>query len=140
MLEIPIAVVIIGEGGSGGALGMAVGDRTLMLEHAIYSVIPPEGCASILWRDRDKAPEAAEALNLTAQGAKKLGVIDEILPEPLGGAHHDPTTAANTIKRSLQKHLAVLDKLTPPQLVETRLARLRALGAWDEPQPAAPDA
>ncbi len=133
VLETPIIVVIIGEGGSGGALGMAVGDRVLMLEHAVYSVIPPEGCAAILWRDREKAPEAAAALNLTAEGARSLGAVDEVLPEPLGGAHRDAPAAAATIKRALLKHLAVLGKHSPSQLVEMRQARIRSLGAWDEP-------
>lgn len=132
VLETPVIVVIIGEGGSGGALGMAVGNRVLMLEHSVYSVIPPEGCAAILWRDRDRAPEAAEALKLTAEGAKKLGLIDEILPEPLGGAHRDPAAAANTIKRALLKQLNALGKLSPAQLVQTRLDRIRKMGEWSE--------
>jgi len=132
VLEIPVIVVIIGEGGSGGALGMAVGNRVVMLEHAVYSVIPPEGCAAILWRDRDRAPEAAEALNLTAEGAKKLGVIDEILPEPLGGAHRDPAAAAATIKRAVLKHLGTLGKMSATELVESRLERLRRMGEWSE--------
>jgi acetyl-CoA carboxylase carboxyl transferase subunit alpha len=132
MLETPIIVVIIGEGGSGGALGMAIGDRVLMLEHSVYSVIPPEGCASILWRDREKAPEAAAALNLTAEGAKKLSVIDEILPEPLGGAHRDPAAMGATLKRALLTQLAAVGKLTTEELVQHRLRRLRALGDWEE--------
>ena len=140
MLETPVIVVIIGEGGSGGALGIAVGDRVLMLEHAVYSVIPPEGCASILWRDKDKAPDAAAALNLTAEGAKKLGVIDEILSEPLGGAHRDPAGMANILKRALLTHLAALGKLSPEELVQARLNRLRGLGAWEEPPEANSDA
>jgi acetyl-CoA carboxylase carboxyl transferase subunit alpha len=132
VLETPIVVAIIGEGGSGGALGMAVGDRVLMLEHSVYSVIPPEGCAAILWRDRDRADEAAQALNLTAQGAKSLGIIDEILPEPLGGAHRDPLATANSLKRSLLKHLGALGKLCPQDLVAARLDKIRKLGAWSE--------
>lgn len=134
VLGTPVIVVIIGEGGSGGALGMAVGDRVLMLEHAVYSVIPPEGCAAILWRDRERAPDAAKALNLTADGARRLGVIDEILPEPLGGAHRDPSTAAATIKRALLHHLSILGKMCPEELVESRCARIRALGVWAEDQ------
>jgi len=133
VLQTPIVVVIIGEGGSGGALGMAVGDRVLMLEHAVYSVIPPEGCAAILWRDREKAPEAAESLNLTADGAMKLGVIDEILPEPLGGAHRDPSATANTIKRAILKQLGILGRMTTEELVESRLCRIRNLGVFAEP-------
>ena len=140
MLETPVIVVILGEGGSGGALGMAVGDRVMMLEHSVYSVIPPEGCASILWRDREKAPEAAAALNLTADGAKALGVIDEIIQEPLGGAHRDPAGMATTLKRALLTHLATLGKLTPEELIQTRLHRLRNLGAWEESAEASSDA
>jgi acetyl-CoA carboxylase carboxyl transferase subunit alpha len=131
VLETPIVVVIIGEGGSGGALGMAVGDRVLMLEHAIYSVAPPEGCAAILWRDREKAPEAAAALHLTAQEAHRLGIVDEILPEPLGGAHRDPPGAATTIKRAIQRHLGTLGKLSPAELVSARYERLRKYGTWN---------
>lgn len=133
VLETPIVVVIIGEGGSGGALGMAVGDRVLMLEHAIYSVAPPEGCAAILWRDRDKAAEAAAALMLTAKDAHRFGIVDEILPEPLGGAHRDPAGAAATIKRALQKHIGTLGKLSASELVSARYERLRKHGAWIEP-------
>ncbi|HXG23120.1 MAG TPA: carboxyl transferase domain-containing protein, partial [Chthonomonadales bacterium] len=133
VLETPIVVVIIGEGGSGGALGMAVGDRVLMLEHAIYSVAPPEGCAAILWRDREKAPEAAAALMLTAKDARRFGIVDEILPEPLGGAHRDPAGAAATIKRALQKHIGALGKLSPSELVSARYERLRKYGEWNEP-------
>src|SRR5207247_3968692 len=97
-LEVPAVAVVIGEGGSGGALAIAVADRVLMFENAIYSVISPEGCASILWRDGKKAPQAAEALRLTAPDLEKLGVIDGILPEPVGGAHRDPEAAAATLK------------------------------------------
>lgn len=132
VLETPIIVTIVGEGGSGGALGMAIGDRVLMLEHSVYSVIPPEGCAAILWHDRGRASEAAEALNLTAQGAKKLGAIDEILPEPLGGAHRDPLATSATVKRAILKHLGALGKLCPHELVAARLERIRKLGAWEE--------
>jgi acetyl-CoA carboxylase carboxyl transferase subunit alpha len=132
ILETPVIVVIIGEGGSGGALGMAVGDRILMLEHAVYSVIPPEGCASILWRDRERAPEAAAALKLTAEGARNLGIVDEILAEPLGGAHRDPAAMAATLKRALLTQLSVVGKLSTDELVQARLQRLRALGSWEE--------
>lgn len=130
LLETPILVVVIGEGGSGGALGMAVGDRVMMLEHSVYSVIPPEGCAAILWRDREKAAEAAESLDLTAQGALSLNAIDEILPEPLGGAHRDPAAMAATIRAALLKHLSSLGKLSPCELVESRITRLRGFGQW----------
>jgi len=132
VLKVPIVVVIIGEGGSGGALGMAIGDRVLMLEHSVYSVIPPEGCAAILWRDREKAPEAAKALNLTAQGALALGIIDEVLPEPVGGAHRDPAGAAATLKEALVRHLAALRHVPPDTLVASRLQRLRSIGFWTE--------
>jgi len=132
VLETPILVVVIGEGGSGGALGMAVGDRTLMLEYAVYSVAPPEGCAAILWRDRAKAPEAARALKLTAADARELGIVDEVLPEPLGGAHRDPAGMAATIKHALLKHLGALGKLSPCELVMARYDRLRAIGSFTE--------
>ena len=99
MLDTPVIVIVSGEGGSGGALGIAVGDRVLMQEHAIYSVIPPEGCAAILWRDPTKKVEAAEALKLTAPDLLKAGIIDEIVPEPIGGAHTDPAAAAANVDR-----------------------------------------
>jgi acetyl-CoA carboxylase carboxyl transferase subunit alpha len=131
LLETPILAVIIGEGGSGGALAMAVGDRVLMLEHAVYSVISPEGCAAILWYDRSRAPEATEALKLTAQNAKEFGIADEVLPEPLGGAHRDPAQMAATIKRALLKHLGALGKLSTTELVSARYERLRGLGEFE---------
>jgi acetyl-CoA carboxylase carboxyl transferase subunit alpha len=137
LLETPILIVIIGEGGSGGALGMAVGDRVLMLEHSIYSVISPEGCAAILWHDKGKAHDAAEALKLTAENAMALGVVDEILPEPLGGAHREPADMAATIKRALGMHLGALGKLTMAELVESRYRKLRKMGVWYEPEPPA---
>jgi acetyl-CoA carboxylase carboxyl transferase subunit alpha len=132
LLETPVVVTVIGEGGSGGALGMAVGDRVLMLEHAIYSVISPEGCASILWRDKAKGAEAAGALKLTAQHAKEFGLIDEILPEPLGGAHRDTTGMANTLKEALTRHLGELKLLSAEETVRQRYQKLRCLGRWDE--------
>jgi acetyl-CoA carboxylase carboxyl transferase subunit alpha len=140
LLRTPILVVVIGEGGSGGALGMAVGDRILMLEHAIYSVISPEGCAAILWHDKLQSPEAqkektaqaADALKLTAQNALRLGVVDEVLPEPVGGAHRDPPAMAATIKTALCNHLGELCRLTPEELTDARYQRFRRLGAWTE--------
>src|SRR3954452_19388146 len=105
LLDTPIVVIISGEGGSGGALGIAVGDRVLMLEHAVYSVIPPEGCAAILWNDRNRASEAAAALKLTARHALEFELVDEILPEPLGGAHRDPMATAMTVKAAIAEHL-----------------------------------
>lgn len=130
MLRIPIVVAVIGEGGSGGALGIAVGDRVMMLEHAIYSVIPPESCAAIIWDDRSRAPEAAEALKLTARHALEFGLIDEILPEPLGGAHRDPSATAATLKKAIAKQLTALSKLTPEKLIENRYEKFRNMGRW----------
>ena len=101
VLDTPVIVIVSGEGGSGGALGIAVGDRVLMQEHAIYSVIPPEGCAAILWRDPAKKVEAAKALKLTAPDLLKAGIIDEIVPEPIGGAHTDPVAAAANVDDAL---------------------------------------
>ncbi|MGB1744348.1 MAG: acetyl-CoA carboxylase carboxyltransferase subunit alpha, partial [Limisphaerales bacterium] len=107
-LEVPIIAVVIGEGGSGGALGIGVADRVLILENAYYSVISPEGCAAILWKDRAAAPDAAEALKITSDHLKKFGLVDEIIPEPLGGAHNDPAQTAETLKTQLLKHLKAL--------------------------------
>ena len=132
LLKVPIVVTVIGEGGSGGALGMAIGDRVLMLEHSIYSVISPEGCAAILWRDKAKADEAAQALNLTAEGAKKNGLIDQILVEPLGGAHKDPVVMAGTLKAALIAQLAGLTSLDAKTLVEQRYERIRKFGIYGE--------
>jgi acetyl-CoA carboxylase carboxyl transferase subunit alpha len=132
LFKVPIIVTIIGEGGSGGALGVGVGDRILMLENGFYSVISPEGCAAILWRDRGRAEQAAEALKGTAPELLKLKVIDDIVPEPLGGAHRDPAQAAANLKAALLKHLGALDKLKPAELVEARYAKYRAMGSWLE--------
>jgi acetyl-CoA carboxylase carboxyl transferase subunit alpha len=129
-LRVPIVVSVIGEGGSGGALAIAVGDRILMQEHAIYSVIPPEGCAAILWNDRNRAPEAAEALKLTARHAHAFGLIDEVLAEPLGGAHRDPAAAATTLKQAILRNLAVLQKMTPDELTATRYEKFKRMGRW----------
>ena len=135
MLRIPIVVAVIGEGGSGGALGIAVGDRILMLEHSVYSVIPPEGCAAILWNDRNRAAEAAEALKLTAKHALEFGLVDEVLPEPLGGAHRDPAATAATLKLAIARHLAALGKLSPDELVQARYLKFRNMGRWNDPTP-----
>jgi acetyl-CoA carboxylase carboxyl transferase subunit alpha len=132
-LRVPIISCIIGEGGSGGALGIAVADRVLMMDNAIYSVISPEGCAAILWRSRDMAPEAAEALKLTAKDLAGSGIIDEVVEEPRGGAHSDPEGAGRALRVALLKHLAELEKLDAEQLVETRRAKYYAMGAWEEP-------
>jgi len=131
-LRSPIIVSIIGEGGSGGALAIAVGDIMLMMQYATYSVISPEGCASILWRSADMAPEAADALGITASRLKTLGLIDKIVPEPLGGAHRDPQVAAQALKKALAEALKQLQEKKPKELVETRLERLMAHGKFKE--------
>ena len=131
-LGVPIVTVVIGEGGSGGALAIAVADVVLMFENAIYSVISPEGCASILWRDGKKAPQAAEALRLTATDLDKLGVIDGILPEPLGGAHRAPEVAAATLKQAVLGHLDRLSGVVPSERVDQRLKKYRRMGVFHE--------
>jgi acetyl-CoA carboxylase carboxyl transferase subunit alpha len=130
-LKVPIICTVIGEGGSGGALAIGVGDRTLMLEYSTYSVISPEGCASILWKSADKARDAAEALGLTAKRLLEHGLIDQIVPEPLGGAHRDPATMAATLKQTIQRELAALDRLDASDLLEKRYRRLRSYGAYE---------
>jgi len=127
-LQTPVVVVITGEGGSGGALAIAVGDRILMMENAVYSVISPEGCAGILWRDGTKAPEAAEALKITAADLKRLGAIDEVVKEPAGGAQKDHAKAAANVKRAVLKALAALERTPVEELVERRYEKLRAYG------------
>ena len=127
-LKTPIVVVITGEGGSGGALAIAVGDKILMMENAVYSVISPEGCAGILWRDGTKAPEAAEALKITAPDHLKLGAIDEVVPEPAGGAHKNQKTACANVKKAVLAAIKELKKLTPEELVEARYAKIRSYG------------
>src|SRR3954454_11856823 len=128
LLDTPIVVVVSGEGGSGGALGIAVGDRVLMQEHAIYSVIPPEGCAAILWRHPAKKVEAAKALKLTAPDLLKAGIIDEIIPEPIGGAHTDPVAAAAAVDAALTKSLAEVTALTSDARLEARYSKFRNMG------------
>jgi acetyl-CoA carboxylase carboxyl transferase subunit alpha len=123
--------VVIGEGGSGGALALAVADRVLMLEHSIYSVISPEGCASILFRDAARAQDAAEALKLTAPQLKQLNLIDEILPEPLGGAHRDWDGMADTLRQSVALHFRQLSTLSLDELVDQRIAKFDAMGIYD---------
>ncbi|MCM8801320.1 MAG: acetyl-CoA carboxylase carboxyltransferase subunit alpha [Candidatus Omnitrophica bacterium] len=127
-LRVPIIAVVIGEGGSGGALGIGVADRICVLENAYYSVISPEGCAAILWKDSTKAPEAAEVLKLTAGDLLKLGIIDEVIPEPLGGAHRDPAGAANNIKESVLKNLKELKSLNKDELLKLRYTKFRRIG------------
>jgi acetyl-CoA carboxylase carboxyl transferase subunit alpha len=131
-LRTPVVVIVIGEGGSGGALAIAVGDVTLMMQYATYSVISPEGCASILWRSADKAPEAAEVLGITASRLKALGLIDKIVNEPLGGAHRDPQAAAQALKKPLAEALRQLQAKKPKELVEARLERLMSYGKFKE--------
>jgi len=133
-LRVPILVAIIGEGCSGGAIATALGNRVLMLEHAYYSVISPEGCASILFRDPSKAPQASEQLKLTAQDALNFGIIEEIVPEPLGGAHRDLGEMGRNLGDAFARHLEELDKLSGEELVEARYQRFRKMGAFDEPQ------
>ncbi len=129
-LKVPIVVSITGEGGSGGALALSVGDRLLMQENAVYAVISPEGCASILWRNTDKAPLAAEAMGVTAQDLLRLGVIDEIVKEPLGGAHRDHKRAASILKRVIRRHLKELLGKDPDQLAMERRHKWRAMGIF----------
>jgi acetyl-CoA carboxylase carboxyl transferase subunit alpha len=129
-LRVPIVVVIIGEGASGGALGLGVGDRILMMENSWYSVISPESCSSILWRSWDYKEQAAEALQLTATDLKKQGIIDEIIPEPLGGAHRNPEQAARVLKDAILQELKALAKIKPEKLLERRIEKFSAMGVW----------
>jgi acetyl-CoA carboxylase carboxyl transferase subunit alpha len=131
-LRVPVVVTIIGEGGSGGALAIAVGDVTLMLQYSIYSVISPEGCASILWKSADKAPDAAETLGITANRLKTLGLVDSVVTEPLGGAHRDPATMMQTLRKALQEALAEAQRKSIDELIEARFARLMAYGKFKE--------
>jgi len=129
-LRVPIVVSIIGEGGSGGALAISMGDRLLMQENAIYAVISPEGCASILWRDAAKAHLAAEAMKITAQDLYKLGVIDEVVKEPLGGAHRDPKRAASILRRVIRRHLRSLLEIDINDLLKKRYEKWRRMGVF----------
>ncbi len=131
-LNVPIITTIIGEGGSGGALAIAVGDVVLMLQYATYAVISPEGCASILWRDAEKAPAAAEALGITAKRLEKLELIDQLIEEPVGGAHRNPQAMAETLQRALAESLRLVSGLSPEQLRQRRLERLLAYGQYQE--------
>jgi acetyl-CoA carboxylase carboxyl transferase subunit alpha len=132
MLRTPTVSVVVGEGGSGGALGIGVTDRVLILENSYYSVISPEGCAAILWKDGAAAPKAAEALKLSADHLEKLGVVDEVIPEPSGGAHNDAARAAGALKYALQKHLNDLRAMETERLLATRHERFRHLGVFEE--------
>ncbi|MGA8866505.1 MAG: acetyl-CoA carboxylase carboxyltransferase subunit alpha [Candidatus Sulfotelmatobacter sp.] len=129
-LQVPIIAAITGEGGSGGALAIAVADRVLMMENAIYSVISPEACAAIMWRESAKKELAAEAMHITAKDLSELGCVDDIVPEPEGGAHTDPEAAANLLDSSLQKHYAELKKISPSQLVVSRYNKFRTIARF----------
>lgn len=131
-LRTPIICIVIGEGGSGGALAIGVGDRLLMLQYSVYAVISPEGCASILWKSADKAEDAAEAMRITADSLNDFGLIDEILPEPLGAAHRDPEATAEVVRNAILKHLDDIDQLSIDQLLEQRQQRLANFGQYKE--------
>ena len=133
--RVPIIVIVTGEGGSGGALALGVGDRVLMLEHSLYSVISPEGCAAILWKDASRKKEAAEALRLTAADLKSFDIIDEIVPEPPGGAHADPAGAASAVGEALARHLVEVADLTAEERRERRYRKFRAMGRFESAPP-----
>ena len=132
-LNVPIIAVVLGEGGSGGALGIGVADRVLIMENAYYSVISPEGCAAILWKDQSHAPKAAAALKMTAPDLLKLKLVDEVIPEPAGGAHHSWEAAAEAVKAAVLRHIAELKKLSEEKLKEKRYDKFRAFGEVAEP-------
>jgi acetyl-CoA carboxylase carboxyl transferase subunit alpha len=137
LLQVPIVAVVIGEGGSGGALGIGVADRVLILENAYYSVISPEGCAAILWKDRKASAQAAEALKITAKDLLELGLVDGIIPEPLGGAHQNPAATAQNLQQAVIAQLQALDTLSTAELLKQRYEKFRRQGRFNEPQPAA---
>ena len=132
MLRVPIVVTVTGEGGSGGALALGVGDRVYVLEYATYSVISPEGCAAILWKDQEKKGEAAEAMKITAPDLKALGVVDEIIPEPPGGAHTDPVATCRRVGDVVDAALRELERMKPEDLIARRYQKFRALGVYEE--------
>ena len=132
LLRVPSVSIVVGEGGSGGALGIGVTDRVLIFENSYYSVISPEGCAAILWKDGAAAPQAAAALKLSPDNLKELGVVDEVIPEPLGGAHSDSAAAAASLKGALERHLGELSALPVDKLLESRYERYRHLGVYEE--------
>lgn len=132
-LDVPIICTVIGEGGSGGALGIGVGDRLMMFEHAVYTVATPEACAAILWKDSGKSPQAAEALKITAWDLKELGILDRILPEPLGAAHAQPVEAADILKKALLQTLTELDKMSGQERRQQRYQKFRRIGVFLEP-------
>jgi acetyl-CoA carboxylase carboxyl transferase subunit alpha len=129
-LEVPFIAIITGEGGSGGALAIAVADRVLMMENSIYSVISPEGCASIMWRDASKKDVAAQALRITAKDILQLGICEEVIPEPPGGAQHDYDAAANAVADAIEKHLSVLEQLPVDQLLKARYDKFRNMAQY----------
>ena len=131
LLKVPIVAVVLGEGGSGGALGIGVADRVIMLENAYYSVISPEGCAAILWKHRKHAPEAAEAMKLVAPDLKKLDLIDDVVPEPRGGAHHDHQATATAFRDVVSRHLDELEKMSVSKLLDARYDKFRNFGEWE---------
>ena len=132
MIKTPIICIVIGEGGSGGALGIGVGDKLYVLEYAYYSVISPEGCAAILWKERSRAPDAAEALKLTGKDLVEFGIVDEVIKEPLGGAHRDPQEMAKNIKAAIKKGLVALEDMDKEKLIEARYKKFRKIGIFDE--------
>lgn len=131
-LRTPIVCIVIGEGGSGGALAIGVGDRLLMLNYSVYSVISPEGCASILWKSADKAEDAADAMRITAESLNEFGLVDEVLPEPLGAAHRNPEAMAKVIRHAIVRYLADLDKVSTDQMIADRQRRLAGFGQFKE--------
>ncbi|ASC74062.1 Acetyl-coenzyme A carboxylase carboxyl transferase subunit alpha [Halomicronema hongdechloris C2206] len=131
-LDVPIICTVIGEGGSGGALGISVGDRLLMFEHAVYTVASPEACAAILWKDASRSAEAAEALKITAHDLKTLGILDQLLPEPVGGAHADPLRATEILRNALMQAMQELLQLTPPERRQQRYQKFRQIGVFAE--------
>jgi acetyl-CoA carboxylase carboxyl transferase subunit alpha len=140
VLETPIVAVVLGEGGSGGAIGIAVADKVMMMENSVYSVIPPESCSAILWRDPTKFKEMAAALKITSEDALRMKLIDEIIPEPLGGAHRNVDLAARALKSAVIKSLDELEKVPIAKLLDRRYKKFRGMGVYKELQPAAPEA
>jgi acetyl-CoA carboxylase carboxyl transferase subunit alpha len=130
LLRTPIIAIVIGEGGSGGALAIGIGDRILMLEYSVYSVISPEGCAAILWKDGEKGKVAAESLKLTATDLYRMGIIDEIVKEPLGGAHRDPQKVAEDLRETVARHLSDLEKMDLDELLKLRYEKFRKMGSF----------
>jgi acetyl-CoA carboxylase carboxyl transferase subunit alpha len=132
-LKTPILIFVIGEGGSGGALGIGVGDRVYVLENAYYSVISPEGCAAILWKERSRSPDAAAALKLTPKDLMEMKIIDGIIKEPLGGAHRDPQETAANIRKAIKRDLAALKAIPKEKLIAARYEKIRSIGVFKEP-------